>query len=79
MVVLTIGAQVIDTLLIKTATFTVEQLFNILRWGSGSIYAYYYPTLSDMDKLKIENSQLKEELENLHKKLEPEIIIMDDA
>lgn len=78
MVVLTIGAQVLDTLLIKTATFTVEQLFNILRWGGGSLYSYYYPTISDLDKLKIENTQLKEELENLHKRLETEIIVVDD-
>ena len=62
MVLFSITAQIIDSLLIKVSLFTVEQLWYLIKWGGSSAYNYYYPTLSDLDKAKLENLKLKDEI-----------------
>ena len=71
MVFFTTTAQILDAIIVKFTVFTVEQLWSLLRWGGSSAYNYYYPTLSDADKLKLENLRLRDEIKLL--KNEPEM------
>lgn len=80
MVFFTTTAQILDAIIVKFTVFTVEQLWYMIKWGGSSAYNYYYPTLSEADKLKLENLRLKDEirlLKNEHADDEG-IIVLDD-
>ena len=72
MVLFTTTAQILDAIIVKFTVFTVEQIWSLIRWGGSSAYNYYYPTLSEADKLKLENLRLRDEIKFL--KNEPEIL-----
>ena len=72
MVLFTTTAQILDAIVVKFTVFTVEQIWSLIRWSGSSAYSYYYPTLSEEDKLKLENLRLREEIKLL--KNEPEIL-----
>ena len=63
--VLTTTAQILDAIVVKFTVFTVEQIWSLIRWGGSSAYNYYYPTLSETDKLKLENLRLRDEIKLL--------------
>lgn len=79
MVFFTTTAQILDAIIVKFTVFTVEQLWYLIKWGGSSVYTYYYPTLSDADKLKLENLRLRDEIKLLKNEPENEadIIILD--
>ena len=77
MVFFTAGAQLIDAIIIRTAMFTLEQAFNIVKWSGSSVYTYYYPTINECDRLKLENEKLKEEIKLLNE-IESKVIILDN-
>ena len=65
MVLFTTTAQILDAIVVKFTVFTVEQIWSLIRWGGSSAYNYYYPTLSETDKLKLENLRLRDEIKLL--------------
>ena len=65
MVLFTTTAQILDAIVVKFTVFTVEQICSLIRWGGSSAYNYYYPTLSETDKLKLENLRLRDEIKLL--------------
>ena len=62
MVLFTTTAQILDAIVVKFTVFTVEQIWSLIRWGGSSAYNYYYPTLSEADKLRLENFRLRDEI-----------------
>ena len=62
----TIGAHVLDTVLVKTTAFVVAQSVNLLCWTTSSLY-YTVATkpLSETEKLKLQINELKTEVELL--------------
>ena len=59
---LTFTASLIETIIVKTSVFAVTQTVNLL-YNSGSyVYYYYYPTLSETDKLRNELKTLRDEI-----------------
>ena len=79
MVFFTVTAQLIDTIILKTTMFTLEQFLNIIRWGGTSLYSYYYPALSESDKLRLENIKLKDEIEAIKRIQQNDILLLKDA
>ena len=79
MVFFTVTAQLLDTIILRTAVFTLEQFLNIIKWGGSSAYNYYYPSLSECDKLRIENSKLKEEIDIIKSLNNKDILLLKDA
>ena len=65
MVFFTTTAQILDALIVKVSVFTVEQIWCLIKWGGSSAYHYYYPSLSEEEKLKLENIRLKDQLKLL--------------
>ena len=65
MVFFSITAQLIDTILVKITVFTAEQIWYLIRWGGASAYNYYYPQLSELEKIKLENLKLRHEVKLL--------------
>lgn len=65
MVLFTTTAQILDAIVVKFTVFTVEQIWSLIRWGGSSAYNYYYPTLSEADKLRLENLRLRDEIKLL--------------
>lgn len=65
MVVFTMTAQILDTIILKFTVFTIEQIWCLAKWGGSSVYYYYYPLLSDADKLRLENMRLRDEIKLL--------------
>ena len=76
MVFFTTTAQILDAIIVKFTVFTVEQLWYLIQWGGSSAYNYYYPTLSDADKLKLENLRLRDEIKLLRNGPENEVDII---
>jgi len=76
MVFFTTTAQIIDAIIVKFTVFTVEQLWYLIKWSGSSAYNYYYPTLSDADKLKLENLRLRDEIKLLKNEPENEAVII---
>jgi|TARA_B100000963_G_scaffold211098_1_gene183965 hypothetical protein len=79
MVFFTVTAQLLDTILLRTTIFTLEQFLNIIKWGGSSMYSYYYPSLSETDKLRLENTKLKQEIEYIRQVQNNEILLLKDA
>ena len=79
MVLFTAGAQLVDTLIVKVAVFAAEQALNIVKWGGSSVYSYYWPSLSECDKLRAENLRLKHELVALERLNDNEILMIKDS
>ena len=65
MVLLSFGAQVIETIFVRGTVFVVETTASLGYWLGSSIYHYYYPQLSEMEFVKLELEELKKEMEEL--------------
>ena len=59
---LSLTASILETVIIKTSVFAVTQSFNLVYYSGSTIYNYYYPTLSETDRLKNEIQQLRNEI-----------------
>lgn len=77
MVFFTTTAQILDAVIVKLTVFTVEQIWYLIRWGGSSAYNYYYPTLSEADKLKLENLRLRDEIKLLKNEPEHDIVLVE--
>ena len=77
MVFFTTTAQILDAIIVKFTVFTVEQIWYLIRWGGSSAYNYYYPTLSEADKLKLENLRLKDEIKLLKNEPEYDTVLVE--
>ena len=68
MVVFTLGAQIIDTLLIKGTVFAAETVLSVVTWSGKKVIQLYWPTaieLSTEQKLLKEVSELRSKVEHL--------------
>jgi hypothetical protein len=65
MVLLSFGAQVIETIFVRGTVFVVETTASLGYWLGSSIYHYYYPRLSEIEFVKLELDELKKEMEEL--------------
>jgi len=66
MVVFSIGAQILDTLLIKGVGLAADVVFSVASWGARSlINGMYTPSLTTEQRLSLEVSELKDEIEKL--------------
>lgn len=65
---LSFTASLLETVIIKTSVFAVTQTANLVYYSGSYIYNYYYPTLSETDKLKNEIDLLREEIYVLKEK-----------
>ena len=77
MVFFTTTAQILDAIIVKLTVFTVEQIWYLIRWGGSSAYNYYYPTLSEADKLKLENLRLRDEIKLLKNEPEYDTVLVE--
>lgn len=59
---LSFTASLLETIIVKTSVFAVTQSVNLLYYSGSTIYNYYYPTLSETDRLKNEIQQLRNEI-----------------
>lgn len=78
MVFFTAGAQIIDAIIVKVAVFAAEQAINVIKWGGSSLYSYYRPSLSECDKLRLENLRLRHELEEIDRPSKDDIIVLEE-
>jgi hypothetical protein len=66
MVVFSIGAQILDTILIKSAGIAVDAAITVVSWGAKSLIGIVWKTpISEEQKLRIELLELKKEVEKL--------------
>ena len=79
MVFFTAGAQLIDAIIVKVALFAAEQAINVVKWGGASIYGYYRPSMTECEKLRMENLRLRHELEEIEKLGDDDILVLKEA
>lgn len=66
MVVFSIGAQILDTLLIKSVGIAADVALSVVTWGTRSLIGNVWKQpLSEEHKLRIEVNKLKDELKLL--------------
>jgi hypothetical protein len=66
MVVFGIGAQILDTLLIRTAAMAADTAFYIATWSARTLMgAVWTAPLTEEQRLRIEVGQLRVELQRL--------------
>ena len=66
MVVFSIGAQILDTLLIKSVGLAADVAFSVASWGVRSLISgIHTPSLTTEQRLSLEVSELKDEIEKL--------------
>ena len=66
MVVFGIGAQILDTLLIRTTVFAADTAFYIATWSARALIGTIWPVpLTEEQRLRIEVGQLRVELQRL--------------
>lgn len=71
MVVFSIGAQILDTLLIKSVGIAADVALSVVTWGTRSLIGNVWKQpLSEEHKLRLEVSKLKDELKVLENILE---------
>jgi len=72
MVVFGVAAQVLDTILIKATSATVEAVCSFVLWGGKSAIRWYWPQtiteISEADRLRLELNSIKKELDELKQK-----------
>ena len=49
---LSFTASLVETLVIKTSVFAVNQTLNLVCYSGSYIYNYYYPSMSETEKLQ---------------------------
>ena len=60
MVLFGLTAQILDTIVLKTASFTIDTTFSLISWSVKSIYGWYVPSRqTNIEKLEKEIKQLK--------------------
>lgn len=80
MVLFSITAQILDTLILKTASFTIESAFLLISWSVKSIYSIYVPPkLSETELLQLEVSQLRKTINILEHRCISEISNNDNS
>ena len=65
---LSFTASLVETLVIKTSVFAVSQTLNLVCYGGASIYNYYYPTMTETEKLQLQIKLLEGEVRALKDK-----------
>ena len=65
---LSFTASLVETLVIKTSVFAVSQTLNLVCYGGASIYNYYYPTMTETEKLQLQIKLLEGEVRTLKDK-----------
>ena len=76
MVLFTIGAQVLDTLLIKSTIFAAETALSVASWSAKSAIGWWLPStvmVTEEERLRIELNGLRDELHRLEERLEQTI------
>lgn len=80
--VITLTASIIETVVVKTTVFATTQAVNLLYYGGSSLWNWYYPTLSETDKLNLEIKRLRGEINDLkefeYKTIEEKVIALND-
>ena len=80
--VITLTASIIETVVVKTTVFAATQTVNLLYYGGSSLWNWYYPTMSETDKLNLEIKRLRGEINDLkefeYKTLEMRVIALND-
>ena len=64
--IFSVGAQVLDAVLIKTSMYLIEGTGNLLWWTGSSLYHWYSPPqkqLTETELLREELASLKNELD----------------
>ena len=79
---LAITASILETLIIKTSVSAAQLVGNLIYLGGSSVYSWYYPTLTETEKLQLELKLLKSQVNILQeehlKNIEKQIIVFDD-
>ena len=65
---LSLTASLVETLVIKTTVFALNQSINLVYYGGASIYNYYYPSMSETEKLQHQIKLLEGEVRLLRDK-----------
>ena len=80
--VITLTASIIETVVVKTTVFATTQAVNLLYYGGSSLWSWYYPTISETEKLNLEIKRLRGEINDLkeyeYNKLENTVIALND-
>ena len=80
--VITLTASIIETVVVKTTVFATTQAVNLLYYGGSSLWTWYYPTVSETDKLNLEIKRLRGEINDLkefeYKTIEEKVIALND-
>lgn len=81
--VITLTASIIETVVVKTTVFATTQAVNLLYYSGSSLWNWYYPTLSETEKMQLEIKRLRGEINELkdheYNKIENEIIALNDS
>ena len=79
---LTLTANIVETVIIKTSVFAGQQILNVAYYGSISLYNWYNPTLTETELLQRQVKLLQNEINDLknlqYKDVENKIIVFDD-
>ena len=71
---ITLGAQIVETVIIRGALFAIQGAGSITYWIGESVYHYYYPKDSEdsedlkLDTIRKDMTKLKRDIENLKEK-----------
>ena len=66
MVLFSLTAQILDTILIKGTTMTAEVALSVVTWSVRSAYRWYCPPpLTETQLLKLEVQRLREEVNRI--------------
>tara|TARA_Y100000816_G_scaffold246092_1_gene194309 strand:- start:10946 stop:11227 length:282 start_codon:yes stop_codon:yes gene_type:complete len=76
---LSFTASLVETIVVKTTVFALNQSLNLVYYGGASIYNYYYPTMSETEKLQHQIKLLEGEVRVLKdRKYEEEMKDLSD-
>ena len=66
MVIFRIGAQILDTIIIKGTVFVAETALSMVAWSASTAWRWYWPPgLTDQQYLRLEIHELRSELHKL--------------
>lgn len=69
MVIFRIGAQILDTIIIKGTVFVAETALYMVSWSASTAWRWYWPPgLTDQQYLRLEIHELRSELHKLSNK-----------
>jgi len=75
---LSLTASIIETLLVKSSVFAINQVFNLASFSTYSLYNWYCPTLSDTEILQKEVIFLRNEISDMRAaEFEHRVIVLE--